>query len=72
MRYHAKFIPGDCECEFSKLALQADKSIEVTNCCRQVNTDEETHCAMGKAVSSYPENEPLEGKFNVTFGGHSK
>jgi apolipoprotein D and lipocalin family protein len=72
MRYNVRFIPEDCECGFAHLTLQADKSIKVQNCCRRIQTDENTRCAIGKALVSFPDADPLEGRLNVSFYGQRK
>ncbi len=72
MRYNVRFIPEDCECGFAHLTLQADKSIKVQNCCRRIQTDENTRCSIGKALVSFPDADPLEGRLNVSFYGRRK
>lgn len=66
-RYDQHF-EKDCDCGYATYTPQADGSVRVQNCCERLpNTT--VKCSIGKAVVSYPDVFPLEGRFNVTFGG---
>uniref|UniRef100_A0A4Y0BM78 Apolipoprotein D n=1 Tax=Anopheles funestus TaxID=62324 RepID=A0A4Y0BM78_ANOFN len=66
-RYDQHF-EKDCDCGYATYTPQADGSVKVQNCCERLpNTT--LKCSIGKAVVSFPDEFPLEGKFNVTFGG---
>ncbi|XP_050072150.1 uncharacterized protein LOC126560032 [Anopheles maculipalpis] len=69
-RYDQHF-EKDCDCGYATYTPQPDGSVRVQNCCERLpNTT--VKCSIGKAVVSFPEEFPLEGKFNVTFGGPPK
>uniref|UniRef100_A0A182JQH2 Apolipoprotein D n=1 Tax=Anopheles christyi TaxID=43041 RepID=A0A182JQH2_9DIPT len=66
-RYDQHF-EKDCDCGYATYTPQADGSVRVQNCCERLpNTT--VKCSIGKAVVSFPDEFPLEGRFNVTFGG---
>ncbi|XP_053680154.1 apolipoprotein D-like [Anopheles nili] len=67
LRYDQHF-EKDCDCGFATYTPQSDGSVKVENCCERLpNTT--VKCSIGKAVVSFPDQFPLEGKLNVTFGG---
>ncbi|XP_003436167.2 uncharacterized protein LOC11175951 [Anopheles gambiae] len=69
-RYDQHF-EKDCDCGYATYTPLADGSVRVQNCCERLpNTT--VKCSIGKAVVSYPDVFPLEGRFNVTFGGPPK
>lgn len=70
LRYDQHF-EKDCDCGYATYTPQDDGSVKVENCCERLpNTT--IKCSIGKAVVSFPDQFPLEGKFNVTFGGPPK
>ncbi|XP_058817412.1 uncharacterized protein LOC131680720 [Topomyia yanbarensis] len=70
LRYDQYFERG-CDCGYATYSAEKDGSIKVENCCERLpNTA--THCSIGKAFISFPDEVPLEGKLNVTFGGPPK
>uniref|UniRef100_A0A182NRI3 Apolipoprotein D n=1 Tax=Anopheles dirus TaxID=7168 RepID=A0A182NRI3_9DIPT len=67
LRYDQHF-EKDCDCGYATYTPQTDGSVKVENCCERLpNTT--IKCSIGKAVVSFPDEFPLEGKLNVTFGG---
>lgn len=66
-RYDQYFERG-CDCGFAKYTPKKNGSIKVENCCERL-PNITLHCSVGKAFVSYPDQVPLEGKLNVTFGG---
>lgn len=56
-----------CDCGFATYSLNADNTVKVKNCCERLPN---THlsCVEGKAAVSFPDEVPLQGKLNVTFG----
>jgi lipocalin len=58
-----------CECSRAIYTLNDDKTVKVHNCCKKPTGNE---CAIGKAIVSYPDHSPLEGKLNVAFGDQRK
>ncbi|XP_050088550.1 apolipoprotein D-like [Anopheles aquasalis] len=67
LRYE-QYFEKDCDCGYATYTPQTDGSVKVENCCERLpNTT--VKCSIGKAVVSFPDQFPLEGKFNVTFGG---
>uniref|UniRef100_T1D4U3 Apolipoprotein D n=1 Tax=Psorophora albipes TaxID=869069 RepID=T1D4U3_9DIPT len=66
-RYDQYFERG-CDCGFATYTLKSANTIKVDNCCERLpNTT--LHCSVGKAVVSFPEHVPVEGRLNVTFRG---
>ncbi|XP_055546320.1 apolipoprotein D-like [Wyeomyia smithii] len=67
LRYDQHFERG-CDCGYATYSARDDGSINVENCCARLpNTTK--HCSVGQAVVSFPDEIPLRGKLNVTFGG---
>lgn len=69
-RYPVPFIANDCECNTAQYSLQADGSVRVQNCCQILNDGEEEdvkRCSIGQAVISFPDQNPLQGRLNVSF-----
>ncbi|XP_058454141.1 apolipoprotein D-like [Malaya genurostris] len=67
LRYD-QYFERDCDCGYATYTAETDGSIKVENCCERLpNTS--IHCSVGKALVSFPDEVPLEGKLNVTFGG---
>ncbi|XP_035781272.1 uncharacterized protein LOC118460775 [Anopheles albimanus] len=67
LRYE-QYFEKDCDCGYATYTPQPDGSVKVENCCERLpNTT--VKCSIGKAVVSFPDQFPVEGKFNVTFGG---
>lgn len=67
LRYD-QYFEKDCDCGYATYTLKRKNSLKVENCCERLpNTN--VHCSIGKAVVSFPNSVPLEGKLNVTFGG---
>lgn len=58
----------DCSCGHATYTLEEDNSVKVNNCCKRL-PDTKPSCSVGKAYVSFPDADPLEGRFNVTFGG---
>ena len=67
-RYNAVYQKG-CECSRAIYSLNSDNTVKVYNCCKKPEGNE---CATGKAIVSYPDHLPLEGKLNVAFGDQRK
>lgn len=67
LRYDQYFERG-CDCGYATYKLKKDGSIKVENCCERL-PDTTINCSVGKAFVSYPNESPLEGRLNVTFGG---
>lgn len=69
-RYEQFFEVG-CDCGFADYTLNDDGSVRVRNCCQRLpNTT--LSCTIGKAVVSFPDEVPLEGKLSVAFRGRGK
>lgn len=69
-RYEQFFEIG-CDCGFADYTLNDDGSVRVRNCCKRLpNTT--LSCSIGKAVVSFPDEVPLEGKLSVAFRGRGK
>lgn len=67
LRYEQFFEIG-CDCGFADYTINDDGSVRVRNCCKRLpNTT--LSCTIGKAVLSYPDEVPLEGKLSVSFRG---
>lgn len=67
LRYD-QYFEKDCDCGYATLTLKQKNTLKVENCCERLpNTN--LSCSIGKAVVSFPDAIPLEGKLNVTFGG---
>lgn len=66
-RYQQPFTVG-CICTNVNYIPEADK-VKVRNCCHRNGN---SNCLEGSAVISYPHQEPLEGKLNVTFFGRKR
>ncbi|KAJ6644087.1 Apolipoprotein D [Pseudolycoriella hygida] len=66
-RYDIYFEKG-CDCGYADYTLNDDGSVHVKNCCKRLpNTT--PSCTIGKAVISYPNASPIEGKISVAFRG---
>lgn len=66
-RYEQTFSFG-CKCVHVKYTKRDDGKVGVKNCCTR-GMSNEPGCVEATAVLSYPKQEPLEGRLNVTFFG---
>jgi lipocalin len=70
-RYEQSYSFG-CQCVHVTYTLQKDGKVGVKNCCVRAlpgAKDVSPFCMEAKAVVSYPDQQPLEGRLNVTFFG---
>ena len=67
MRYEQSYEKG-CDCGFAEYRKNEDGTVDVKNCCERLPSTD-VGCSKGLAVLSYPDAEPLEGRFNVSFRG---
>jgi apolipoprotein D and lipocalin family protein len=65
-RYDVFFERG-CDCGWAEYSLNEDGSVKVENHCERLPSTTVT-TARGRAVVSYPNASPIEGKLNVTIG----
>jgi apolipoprotein D and lipocalin family protein len=65
-RYDIFFEKG-CDCGFADYTMNEDGSVKVKNHCERLPNTAVTTAA-GKAVVSFPNADPIEGKLNVTIG----
>lgn len=66
-RYEQRFEIG-CDCGFADYTANEDGSVKVNNCCKRLpNTT--LSCSIGKAVLSFPNDDPIPAKLSVAFRG---